>query len=123
MYFENIAGGAMQPVYGVTGTFKVNTCLSATKKRRGMQPIHAGTAKIDTVELYAAFVAIHTATRMDAGEFVYLSRNQMLKLETVTAATGLTYPGVDIYAIPIEFISRDSDEATVTSIQRNPERL
>lgn len=107
IYIDNPTGG-QKIVYGSQEDgFKINWATNANKKRRGSQAIQLGKARPVMITVLAPFTAAMNGTRVDPGEFVYVSPDKLLTITNVGEASGISAYATDSYAIPINYIARE----------------
>jgi hypothetical protein len=118
IYIDNPCGG-QQVIYGATSDgFKINWATAGYKKRRGSQAIQLGKAKPVMKTVLAAFTAAMEGTRVDPGEFVYVSPSKLLTITNVGECSGVSAYPTDSYAIPINYIPRE--DVSLSNVYQDP---
>lgn len=121
MYVDSSGG---QTIYGLTDIFKFSKTASSQRRRRGYHVIHLSNVKPVVVTKQAVFNAVYPGTRVDEGEFNYVSRDGFLRVVNINAASG--FDGIyldpdDSFAIPISYIA--SERIVATNLDHHPEPI
>jgi hypothetical protein len=95
----------------LTERFKYNVCASTNRRRRNAV-IQLGNTKPEMVEVTGSFITAMSGTVMPASGFVYDHPTGMLRMYNLTPATGIiedeSVAGDEAYAIPIDYVARES---------------
>lgn len=120
MYVDSSGG---QTIYGLTDVFKFSKTASGQRRRRGYHVLHLSNAKPVVVTKQAVFNAVYPGTRLDEGEFNYVSRDGFLRASNISVSgfDGISLDSDDTFAIPISYIA--SERIVVTNLDHLPEPI
>lgn len=120
MYIDSTTGGG-QPIR--RSPIKYDIPIVSRRRRNSSTVIFLAKVKTDMVEVEGDFIGVMNGTRVDEGEFNYLSPDRYLSIINLSSASGI-YEDTDetnIYAIPLNYV--EADRFVLTNIFASPERI